>query len=99
MNAISNACEHGSSSLTYPTPNSLILVSGKIKILELQASEATINDWMKLSDIALDMQMSIKTLYYLNKQGLGPRAYKFGRQYLVKRTDYESWIRASECRD
>jgi hypothetical protein len=54
---------------------------------------------MKLSDIALDMQMSIKTLYYLNKQGLGPRAYKFGRQYLVKRTDYESWIRASECRD
>tara|TARA_B110000503_G_scaffold130398_1_gene203742 strand:+ start:145 stop:312 length:168 start_codon:yes stop_codon:yes gene_type:complete len=52
---------------------------------------------MKLQEIALKHGMSIKTMYYLNKNGLGPKAHKFGRQYLVKIEDYATWVRESEC--
>lgn len=59
--------------------------------------EVRTTEWMKLQEIALKHGVSIKTMYHLNKNGLGPKAHKFGRQYMVKIEDYATWVRESEC--
>ena len=54
-----------------------------------------IADWMNMQDIATKQGMSLKTIYHLNKLGLGPPAYRFGRRYMVKVEDYEKWVEAN----
>ncbi len=50
-----------------------------------------------MQDIAAKQGMSIKTIYHLNKLGLGPAVYKFGRRYMVKVDDYENWVETKRC--
>ena len=50
---------------------------------------------MNMQDIATKQGMSLKTIYHLNKLGLGPSTYRFGRRYMVKVEDYEKWVEAN----
>jgi predicted transcriptional regulator len=59
----------------------------------MQKIGANIADWMSMQDIAYKQGMSVKTVYHLNKLGLGPITYRFGRRYMVKVEDYEQWVR------
>lgn len=47
---------------------------------------------MKLSDVAAEAQLPIRTVYYLHQSGRGPKTVRLGRHLRVRRSDFESWI-------
>jgi excisionase family DNA binding protein len=47
---------------------------------------------MNLSDIAEELGMPLRTVYYLNQKGLGPKCHRVGRTFLVSREDFDAWI-------
>jgi predicted DNA-binding transcriptional regulator AlpA len=49
---------------------------------------------MKLSDVATEAQLPIRTVYYLHQAGNGPKTVRLGRHLRVRRSDFESWITA-----
>ena len=49
---------------------------------------------MKLSDVAAEAQLPIRTVYYLHQSGKGPKTVHLGRHLRVRRSDFESWITA-----
>lgn len=49
---------------------------------------------MKLSDVAEEAQLPIRTVYYLHQSGKGPKTVHLGRHLRVRRSDFESWIKA-----
>jgi predicted DNA-binding transcriptional regulator AlpA len=44
--------------------------------------------------IAADTGFPLSTIYFFNRTGKGPRAFKLGRRYLVARADYDEWLNA-----
>lgn len=42
--------------------------------------------------IATDTGIPLSTIYFFNKTGQGPRAFKVGRRYMVSRADYTEWM-------
>jgi predicted DNA-binding transcriptional regulator AlpA len=55
-----------------------------------------VSEFLKLEDIAQDLGMSVRTLYHLNRNGLGPKCLKIGRTFLVSKDDYANWLRSCE---
>ncbi len=51
------------------------------------------NEYLSFNDIADDLGVPVRTVYFLNQQGKAPRAIKIGRTFRVSRMDYESWKR------
>lgn len=49
-------------------------------------------NYMNLSDVAHELGMPLRTVYYLNQKGLGPKCHKVGRTFLVSREDFDAWI-------
>lgn len=49
---------------------------------------------MKMSDVATEAQLPIRTVYYLHQSGKGPKTVHLGRHLRVRRRDFESWIKA-----
>lgn len=47
---------------------------------------------MKLSDVAEEAQLPVRTVYYLHQSGNGPKTVRLGRHLRVRRSDFESWI-------
>lgn len=47
---------------------------------------------MKMSDVAAEAQLPIRTVYYLHQSGNGPKTVRLGRHLRVRRSDFESWI-------
>lgn len=54
------------------------------------------SEFLKLEDIAQELGMSVRTLYHLNRYGLGPKCLKVGRTFLVSKDDYATWLRSCE---
>jgi predicted DNA-binding transcriptional regulator AlpA len=48
--------------------------------------------FVSFEDISEHVGLPLRTLYYLQKQGLAPVAYKFGRTYRVHISDYANWL-------
>ena len=51
---------------------------------------------MKLSDVAAEAQLPVRTVYYLHRSGKGPKTVRLGRHLRVRRSDYEVWLSAQE---
>lgn len=49
------------------------------------------NGYMSFPQIAEDLGVPLRTIYFLNQQGQGPKAIKVGRTFRVAKEDYESW--------
>lgn len=47
--------------------------------------------WMKIDDIALELGIPVKTIYFYYKNGKAPKSYRFGKHIRFKREDFESW--------
>lgn len=47
---------------------------------------------MKMSDVAAEAQLPIRTVYFLHQSGKGPKTVRLGRHLRVRRSDFESWI-------
>lgn len=54
------------------------------------------SEYLRFDDIARDLGMSVRTVYHLNQQGLGPKCLKVGRKFLVSRDDYKEWLEAQK---
>lgn len=48
--------------------------------------------FVSFEDISEHVGLPLRTLYYLQKQGLAPVAYKFGGTYRVHISDYANWL-------
>jgi predicted DNA-binding transcriptional regulator AlpA len=48
--------------------------------------------WMKLSDVADESGLALSTIYFLHKEGRGPKYSRFGRNIRVKRSDFDGWF-------
>ncbi len=48
--------------------------------------------YMNLSEVASELGMPLRTVYYLNQQGKGPKCHKVGRTFLIAREDFDAWI-------
>lgn len=51
---------------------------------------------MKLSDVAEEAQLPIRTVYYLHSTGRGPKSMTLGRHLRVRRSDFNDWLTARE---
>jgi excisionase family DNA binding protein len=51
------------------------------------------NEYLSFNEIADDLGVPVRTVYFLNQQGKAPKAIKIGRTFRVSRMDYESWKR------
>lgn len=47
---------------------------------------------MKMSDVAEAVQVPIRTVYYWQQKGVGPKALLLGRHLRVRRADFEAWL-------
>jgi hypothetical protein len=52
------------------------------------------SEYLRFDYIANDLGLPVRTIYYLNKIGAGPKCLKVGRTFLVARRDYDTWIKA-----
>jgi hypothetical protein len=50
------------------------------------------NKFLSFEEISEHVGIPLRTLYYLQKQGLAPVAYKFGKAYRVHISDYANWL-------
>ena len=48
--------------------------------------------WMKLSDVADEARLALSTVYYLHKEGKGPKFSRLGRNVRIKRSDFNEWF-------
>jgi len=48
--------------------------------------------FLTYTEISEHIQIPLRTLYFLNSKGLGPKTYKFGRAYRVHIRDYSAWL-------
>jgi predicted DNA-binding transcriptional regulator AlpA len=53
------------------------------------------NQLMKMTEVADEAQIPIRTIYYLNQMGRGPKTVSVGRHLRVRRSDYEAWLTSS----
>jgi predicted DNA-binding transcriptional regulator AlpA len=53
-------------------------------------------DYLNFNDIAEELGIPIRTVYYLNQIGEGPKCIKVGRTFLVSKSDYASWLKSKE---
>lgn len=51
--------------------------------------------WMKLSDVADEARLALSTVYYLHKEGKGPKFSRLGRNIRVKRSDFDEWFESN----
>ena len=54
------------------------------------------NQLMKMADVAYEAQIPIRTIYYLNQMGRGPKTVSVGRHLRVRRSDFDEWLVAQE---
>ena len=50
---------------------------------------------MTFMDVATEAKLPIRTVYYLNQMGRGPKTVSVGRHLRVRRGDYEAWLTSS----
>ena len=50
------------------------------------------NSHLTLAEIAMRLQLSVRTVQYMNQAGLGPKSIRVGRAYRVSHEEFEKWI-------
>jgi excisionase family DNA binding protein len=48
--------------------------------------------FLNFKDISIELGLPLRTVYHLNKKGLGPDCHKVGRTFLVSREDLDRWL-------
>ena len=56
---------------------------------------ATNEEWMTLSDVASEARLPLSTVYYLHKEGKGPKFSRLGRNVRIRRSDFNAWFDAN----
>ena len=54
------------------------------------------NRLMKMADVADEAQIPIRTIYYLNQMGRGPKTVSIGRHLRVRVSDFREWLVGQE---
>ena len=47
--------------------------------------------YLSFEDIARELGVPVRTVYFLNQKGLGPKTLKVGRAFRVSQSDFDSW--------
>lgn len=58
----------------------------------LTGKRSALRDSVNFRWISEDTGLPLSSIYFFNKTGQGPRAFKIGRRYWVTRSDYELWL-------
>lgn len=59
---------------------------------KIRSQRIDMNKFFSFEEISEHVGIPLRTLYYLQKQGLAPVAYKFGKAYRVHISDYANWL-------
>lgn len=59
---------------------------------KIRFGKEDMNKFFSFEEISEHVGIPLRTLYYLQKQGLAPVAYKFGKAYRVHISDYANWL-------
>jgi hypothetical protein len=59
---------------------------------KIRLKRIDMNKFFSFEEISEHVGIPLRTLYYLQKQGLAPVAYKFGKAYRVHISDYANWL-------
>jgi len=51
---------------------------------------------MTFMDVATEAKLPIRTVYYLNQMGRGPKTVSIGRHLRVRVSDFREWLVAQE---
>jgi hypothetical protein len=62
------------------------------KLIQENKQGNVMSKYLKFDQIAGELGLPVRTVYYLNQAGLGPKCMKVGRTFLVSREDYETWL-------
>lgn len=54
---------------------------------------------LTLSELAVQLCVSVQTLYDLRSQGRGPRGYRVGRQLRFRASEIDAWLSRMEDAD
>ncbi|MFM8154529.1 MAG: helix-turn-helix transcriptional regulator [Actinomycetes bacterium] len=50
------------------------------------------DEWIRMEDIAQELKIPVRTIYYFKEQEGFPETYRFGARHVrVKRDAYERW--------
>lgn len=49
--------------------------------------------WLSFGEISEELGISLQSLYFCNRRGTGPKAYRFGKHYRVLEKDLWDWQR------
>ena len=47
---------------------------------------------MTFTEIAAEVQVPIRTVYYWHQTGIGPKSMTLGRHLRVRRSDFNDWL-------
>lgn len=72
-------------------PNHLLQLLQQLSEQNLLPDGGFMNEYLSFNEIADDLGVPLRTVYFLNQQGKAPKAIKIGRTFRVSREDYESW--------
>jgi excisionase family DNA binding protein len=53
-------------------------------------------NFLNFKELAIELGIPLRTIYHLNKKGLGPDCHKVGRTFLVSREDLDIWLESSK---
>lgn len=59
---------------------------------KIRSRKIDMKKFLSFEEISEHVGIPLRTLYYLQKQGLAPVAYKFGKAYRVHISDYANWL-------
>ena len=54
---------------------------------------------LSLKELALQLHVSIQTLYALRSQGRGPTGFRVGRHLRFRQSEIEAWLARMEAED
>lgn len=74
-------------------PNHLLQLLQQLNEQNLLTDGGFMNEYLSFNEIADDLGIPVRTVYFLNQQSKGPKAIKIGRTFRVSRLDFESWKR------
>jgi excisionase family DNA binding protein len=72
-------------------PNHPLQLLQQLSEQYLRTDGGFMNEYLSFNEIADDLGVPLRTVYFLNQQGKAPKAIKIGRTFRVAREDYESW--------
>ena len=85
--------------LVRPTYLDLMTTTTEPQTTEHAVAEHLLDPVISLSQLAVELGVSLQTLYDLRSQGRGPRGFRVGRELRFRVSEVDAWLAQMEADD